>query len=517
MQRPALLTGNLAFSRRRPRPVLSGAFTLIEVLVAMTVTLILMGIVVTIFGAIGDNVSKSNSSMEMNDQLRSVKQRLQLDLSGVTVQMLPPRRDENGEGYFEIIEGPVGRLPPNTRLVMSETPPSGTPLPLGPDTTVGDNDDILMLTTRSKGEMFLGRGVAYNPTTGTYIVTSLQSQVAEVAWFIRGTTLYRRQLLVRPDLQATPTATNPYVVPQPGSTAPPFYTVAQFGYRTNFYAVCDLSARAAGGAFDLSPSPPPFYVVANSLEDLTKRENRFAHRPLVAGTTPYGWPHDVRGWGLFYSATPFGFSALVGTAATSGRLGLPTLQECSSPYWPLPGTVDISSTHQIFLGDSSGNGMTSGSPAAEPFDAWTNPFPAWTTKDALTGSVSSTFSPPFSTTTDPLSGALTTYFPANLLNTAQPPPPFGTRYGEDVIMTHVLSFDVRVWDPNAAMIGVTDRFGNTSLFAPGDPGYPLISYQWVMGTGPSGTTYSVLSRRCIRRSVLWWIACEFVQSVRCRR
>ena len=123
----------------------------------MTVTLILMGIVVTIFGAIGDNVSKSNSSMEMNDQLRSVKQRLQLDLSGVTVQMLLPRRDENGEGYFEIIEGPVGRLPPNTRLVMSETPPSGTPLPLGPDTTVGDNDDILMLTTRSKGEMFLGR------------------------------------------------------------------------------------------------------------------------------------------------------------------------------------------------------------------------------------------------------------------------------------------------------------------------------------------------------------------------
>ncbi len=119
MQRPAFLSvGNLAISRhRRPHAGQARAFTLIEVLVAMTVTLILMGIVVTIFGAIGDNVSKSNSSMEMNDQLRSVKQRLQLDLSGVTVQMLPPRRDENGEGYFEIIEGPVGRLPPNTRFV----------------------------------------------------------------------------------------------------------------------------------------------------------------------------------------------------------------------------------------------------------------------------------------------------------------------------------------------------------------------------------------------------------------
>ena len=168
MQRPAFLpVGNLATSRHcLPHPGQARAFTLIEVLVAMTVTLILMGIVVTIFGAIGDNVSKSNSSMEMNDQLRSVKQRLQLDLSGVTVQMLPPRRDENGEGYFEIIEGPVGRLPPNTSFVIDETydtTQSATSAwniaSLGPDTTVGDNDDILMFTTRSKGEMFLGRGV----------------------------------------------------------------------------------------------------------------------------------------------------------------------------------------------------------------------------------------------------------------------------------------------------------------------------------------------------------------------
>ena len=103
---------------RRPLPARlpaagsSPAFTLIEVLVAMAVTLILMGIVVTIFGAIGTGVSNSRAAMDMSDQLRTAKNRLQTDLAGVTAQMLPPRRPESGEGYFEIVDGPAGRLRP---------------------------------------------------------------------------------------------------------------------------------------------------------------------------------------------------------------------------------------------------------------------------------------------------------------------------------------------------------------------------------------------------------------------
>lgn len=493
-------SGKLTAAASRARRL---GFTLIEVLVAMTVTLILMGIVVTIFGAIGDNVSKNNSSMEMNDQLRTVKQRLQLDLSGVTAQMLPPRRDENGEGYFEIIEGPVGRLPPNTAPTISETYDT-TQLPTaainvastGADTTVGDNDDILMFTTRSKGEMFLGRGVMWNTSAGQYVPTALQSPVAEVAWFIRGTTLYRRQLLVRPDLPlgpplVSPPTVNAYMVPQPtmsGGTpaaAPNTFSGAIWQYPTNFYAVCDLSARAAGQtsalSFDLSPSPPPFFVVANSLEDLTKRENRFAHFPLIAAPG-YGFPHAVSGWGVFCSTSPFGYTSLAGTVATTGRLGLPTLRECSSLYFPLPGTFELQQSGQAYLGDSAGNGTKLTATLNEPFDAWTNPNPAW---------VAQIGSPPVSTSvSDPLTGTLIGLFPDNTSS----PSPYGTRYGEDVILTHVLSFDVRVWDPDAALIGVTDSTGATSMFAPGDPGYAKQVINWVMGTGPAGTSYAIVGR-----------------------
>jgi len=42
------------------------------------------------------------------------------------------------------------------------------------------------------------------------------------------------------------------------------------------------------------------------------------------------------------------------------------------------------------------------------------------------------------------------------------------RYGEDVILTNVLAFDVQVWDPNAPV--VVNTTSNVAL-TPGDPGY----------------------------------------------
>ena len=107
---------------------------------------------------------------------------------------------------------------------------------------------------------------------------------------LRGTTLYRRPLLVRPDLND---ANSPFPIPQPGGVppVPPLPVpppIGTAGAGPNFYAMCDLSVRATGGYYDLSPSPvvaaPNMKIAANSLEDLTSRENRFAHRPLIVGT-----------------------------------------------------------------------------------------------------------------------------------------------------------------------------------------------------------------------------------------
>ena len=73
--------------------------------------------------------------------------------------MSPPCPPEDGCGYFEIVEGPIGSrffpaaAPMMTAnggglLVYSATPPG--------DTTLGDSDDILMFTTHTDGDPFNG-------------------------------------------------------------------------------------------------------------------------------------------------------------------------------------------------------------------------------------------------------------------------------------------------------------------------------------------------------------------------
>ena len=84
-----------------------------------------------------------------------------------------------------------------------------------------------MFTTRSTGRPFVGR-VLVHARGGT-----IQSDVAEVAWFVRGRTLYRRLLLVSPGVNLT--------FRQPVFTPATTYRFAQSG---------------AGAAFrDASPIP----------------------------------------------------------------------------------------------------------------------------------------------------------------------------------------------------------------------------------------------------------------------
>jgi hypothetical protein len=390
----------------------------------MAVTLILMGIVVQIFGLLGDKVSDSRGAMEMSEQIRGAKQRLQADLAGITVTTLPPRRPELDEGYLEIIEGPVGRIEGQTMRQAVTIPvvhPDEPNQPAGNDTSVGDNDDVLMFTTRSSGEPFVGR--FYDATTNT--LTTLQSTEAEIAWFLRGTTLYRRVLLVKPS------ATSRIVAPTKLSGLQPY---------PGFYANYDLSVHLEGGQFDLFDSSTPLRIVANTLGDLTKRENRFAHKPKVQGDAKYLWPHESREWGVFNKEV--------------GRLGLPTLQECSHPnWWGTSGTPNPLNPFLVgtALSTASGN---------EEFDAWKNPNP-WKEVNAATG--------------------ILTAYDAN-----------SPRVGEDVILTHVLQFDVKVWDPLAPVFTVDptqSSSGNNWLVAPGnpkgtmvlipgDPGYPTALIKW---------------------------------------
>jgi type II secretory pathway component PulJ len=278
MKRPILLSSRIVRTRRvRERHTAcagygrgghtacagyDAGYTLVEILVATTLSLMLLGAVITIFANVSQSVGESRSMLEAAEQLRLASTRLQQDLAGVTVTMNPPRNPANNEGYFEYIEGPI------TATTASSVAQNTNATPATPDTTVGDFDDILMFTTRSTGQPFVGKvPTTVNPTG------AIQSDVAEVAWFVRGRTLHRHVLLV------APAANLAGAVP------------------AGFYANYDISARVQGGT-----------VVANTLGDLTRRECRFAH----VGSFPY----DV---GASWRWTAGGY-----TFPT-----LPTLNECS--------------------------------------------------------------------------------------------------------------------------------------------------------------------------------------------
>ncbi len=344
MKRPVSSDSHLVACRGTGcQPVLHG-FTLVEILVATTLALLLMGAVAVMFGRVAESITDSRSMLEAADRLRLAETRLQMDLAGITATVSPPLKPENNEGYFEYIEGPALAVMLPTIAKNSDTG--------GDDQTVGDFDDILMFTTRTTGKPFVGRcGVG----------ATIQSDVAEVAWFLRGRTLHRRVLLV------APSATIP---------------TNEIGYYSNY----DISARTDSGANTLR---------ANTLGDLTRPQRRFAHPP----TAPLV-PSNVRLW--HWTNSGYSFPTL------------PTIRECSGST-----ATSAWSTEE----------MPGSPPTPAPLDFWTNASGHRVPDDAY----------------------VTTG---------------GFRISDDVILTNVIGFDVKAWDPTAGAykdLGYLDTvFGSTN-------------------------------------------------------
>ncbi len=446
-------------------------FTLVEVLLATAITLIMMAAVVTLFGYVGGRVADSRALLEMAERLRAARQRLQEDLAGVTAPMQPPLRPEQNKGYFEYVEGVVVE-PFQANNLQNPTPLVSAPLvavntvrstPV-PDTSAGDFDDILMFTTRSQGEPFVGRfALPPPPQPGVQPnLTTIQSYVAEVAWFVRHNTLYRRVLLVEPSIEIPPDM------------------LQQGGY----YALYDISARQEGGSLDRTPGGPyPVRIVANSLGDLTKRENRYGHQP-------YAFPHDVRFWGRLGLPTLAECSAVDPAATPNGLWPFPLTEppvppSGSPPSWPnLPGNAytvqsnlypDPFSQLVVPGGLAVANDPTYMPPGnntpRQVIDLvntinnngtlWQKPLDLWVDQ------------PPWQEFTDP---GITPPTPTRLLQTDRRYGFYALRVAEDVMLTNVLSFDVKAYDPQAVVL--TDSQGQ-GVYHPGDPGYLQVFQQWI--------------------------------------
>lgn len=264
--------------------------TLVEMMVAVTSTLILMGLVAQLFSMLGQGVNGSRNIVELADRMRSVQYSLRHDLAGATAAgFQPPLDPAKNLGYFELIEGAdtdtVTYLagPRFEKDGFIDSPNAAPPFndrtaldfyisQVGSDDRlVGDVDDILVFTTRTVGEPFTGKtDISGNPSTN-----SIESSYAEVAWFCRrmpntaNPTLYalhRRQRLI----VAHPGAA-PFVSPAANLAANAATPAADNGIPNTsplgLAALTDISCRAEGGR-----------LVPNTLGDLTKRENRFLHR-----------------------------------------------------------------------------------------------------------------------------------------------------------------------------------------------------------------------------------------------
>jgi len=281
---------------RRPR---RDGFTLVELLVAMAVTLILIFALAQAFAIVGETVSEGRAAIEMAGTLRGVAHRLQDDLSGITVAVRPWADDASGQGYFELLDGLSTDKDPdgdNTVEIREDRNSNSTAdWKEGPSveslTEFGDIDDVLAFTARSDDT---------TPYVGELNGQIIESTHAEIVWWIQLVeddgnnwpdpgdyyAVYRRVLLIRPDL-----ANNTLFSTISGS-----YTYRDDlgllkGRLENLLLNNDISVniRAYKTTVDSNGNPTSnngtdavvVRVKPNSLADLIRRENRFAHYPVL--------------------------------------------------------------------------------------------------------------------------------------------------------------------------------------------------------------------------------------------
>ncbi len=175
--------------------------TLIEVMIATTLTLLLMLALAQGFKTLSETVSAGRSKLTLSDQLRGISTLLRSDLEGLTVDSSNPQSSLAGNGYFKYYDGPLADF----SATLFNYVPTGTVEQRLSANRWGDIDDIVMFTCKAKeGEWFRGKVpkallLVSNMNKGIPIPSmsasdwneawatdvSIASQFAEIAWFMR--------------------------------------------------------------------------------------------------------------------------------------------------------------------------------------------------------------------------------------------------------------------------------------------------------------------------------------------
>ena len=503
----------------------AGGYTLVEVMIAVTLTLILMYALAAIFGRVTSMMTQTQDILSMTNNLRTAKDRLREDLENLTVPTL--KAPTSQYGFFSYSEGlgnPFAyldfgnlsrpRYSYSWFKYVSQDDFDDNLSPYGfrgfapcgnfdrrtatLDTTVGDTDDILSFTVRAPaGKWFRGRCFKELPETYTSDydasiddnIEMVESEYAEVIWFLRGATLYRRVLLIVPDdfLEKRLRSLNRYVQNKYPNLVYDFLPSSGYG----FYRFFDVSVHYdADREFDCnSLSDPQGYVVqgrlvANTLPDLANRKNRYGYwkSPVISSAQQNGFNFDLGLHGYYGSWYWMRMPTLQESALWTSKPNSPFSFFCAGfPFGRAP--LDFSSYEQLprsdlqywtgeyltlglgYFGPNADNqGYTTKKnndnspdsyflPDSYFIDQWQIPNP-WIQQELFSGQLN-----------------LSNIVDAGDLK----------RLNTDVLLTNVLSFDVKVWNEKSQSFvdlgeKVFDEQGETVLDPSSfDPTSPLFS------------------------------------------
>ena len=183
------------------RAVKSG-LTLIEVMIATTITLLMMLALAQGFKTLSQTVSEGKAKLVLSDQLRGMSQLLRSDLEGRTTDSSTPQSGLLPAGYFKYYDGPISDA---TAALFNHLPTTAVDSAVETRLSAsrwGDIDDILMFTAKaSPGQVFRGKvpwallminslnsggtlPAGWNWTTAWRTDVTISSEFAEIVWFM---------------------------------------------------------------------------------------------------------------------------------------------------------------------------------------------------------------------------------------------------------------------------------------------------------------------------------------------
>ena len=155
-------------------------------LVTVAMLVIIMTILVQVFQGATGALSAAQATQELDNSLKLLDATIRQDLNGATARFTPPLDPAQGLGYFEYGENEFA------------------------DIQGEDSDDYIRFTAKAPpGRPFTGRMWMGNSSSlplfsnANAQPVTVTSEYAEILYFLRNGNLYRRVILVAPELQSS--------------------------------------------------------------------------------------------------------------------------------------------------------------------------------------------------------------------------------------------------------------------------------------------------------------------------